>query len=76
MNKPDDKLPSSDLPIIRDPELAHAVNLELHNLEGRKLAAAQTAIRKVSASGISGTFSMIASAYTNAIREAVAKSRE
>lgn len=73
---PADKLPASDLPIIRDPELARAVNLELQHLEGKKLAAAQAAVRAVSASNLQGSFAMIASAYTNAVREAVAKARD
>lgn len=65
-------LPANELPLIRDPDLAAAVEAELKGLSGRKLERAQSAIRQVHGSGITGQFGEILSAYQQAIRAAVA----
>lgn len=65
-------LPTNELPLIRDPDLASAVESELKGLSGRKLERAQAAIRKVHGSGVTGMFGEILSAYQVAIRESVA----
>jgi len=75
MKTAESKLPQSDLPLIRDPELAAAVEAELAPYDGKRLLAAQAAIRKAHASGLEGPYSAHLAAYQSAIREAVAKAR-
>lgn len=65
-------LPANDRPLIQDPDLAHAVEMEMHGLSGKKLEKARAAIRQVHSSGISGQFGELVAAYTHAIRAAIA----
>ena len=65
-------LPTNEQPLIRDPDLAHAVETEMHGLSGKKLERARAAVKAVHASGITGQFGELVSAYTEAIRAAVA----
>lgn len=65
-------LPTNELPLIRDPDLAAAVERELKGLKGPKLERAQAAIRRVHGSGITGQFGEILDAYQKAIRAAIA----
>jgi hypothetical protein len=69
------KLPVADKPLIRDPDLARAIEAELESFTGKQLAAAQAAVRKVHASGIQGPFSAIFEAYQHAIRDATSRAR-
>ncbi len=64
-------LPVNELPLIRDPDLAAAVEGELKGLSGKKLASAQAAIRQVHGSGITGQFGELVAAYAKAIRAAI-----
>lgn len=65
-------MPTNELPLIRDPDLAAAVEVELNGLSGAKLERAQAAIRRVHGSGITGQFGEILSAYQTAIRASIA----
>jgi hypothetical protein len=65
-------LPANELPLIRDPDLAHAIEMEVHGLSGKKLESAQAAIRAVHGSGVEGQFGELVAAYTEAIRAAIA----
>ena len=65
-------LPTNELPLIRDPDLAAAVERELKALTGKKLERAQAAIRRVHGSGITGQFGELVHAYQTAIRAAIA----
>ncbi len=65
-------MPVTELPLIRDPDLAAAVEVELKGLSGKKLDRAQSAIRTVHGSGVTGQFGEILAAYQTAIRAAVA----
>lgn len=64
------KLPTDTRPLVRDPDLAAALEKELEPLSGKKLEAAQAAIRRVRASGVQGSYQDILAAYTAAIRKA------
>jgi hypothetical protein len=75
MSEQASKLPTADKPLIRDPDLARAIEAELEPFTGKQLAAAQTAVRKVHASGLQGPFSAILAAYQQAIRDATARAR-
>lgn len=68
----DTPLPVNERPLIQDPDLAHAVETEMHGLSGKKLERARAAIRSVHASGVSGQFGELVAAYTSAIRAAIA----
>lgn len=65
-------LPTNELPLIRDPDLAAAVEAELRGVSGVKLERAQAAIRRVHGSGITGLFGEILAEYQRAIRAALA----
>lgn len=65
-------LPTNELPLIRDPDLAAAVETELKGLSSAKLVRAQAAIRRVHGSGVTGQFGEILFAYQAAIRAAIA----
>ena len=69
------KLPAADKPLIRDPDLACAIEAELDAFSGKRLEAAQAAVRRVHASGLQGPFTAIVDAYRKAIGDAVAKAR-
>lgn len=65
------KLPTDARPLIQDPDLAAAVEALLEPYSGKQLERAHTAIRKVRASAVQGTFSTIVAAYQAAIEKAV-----
>lgn len=65
-------LPVDERPLIQDPDLAHAIEMEMKGLSGKQLEKAHAAIRKVRNSGVSGQFGQLVSAYTEAIRAAIA----
>lgn len=65
------KIPTDVKPLVRDPDLAAAIEKELKPLSGEKLQLAQDAVRKLRESGLMGTFSQVVDAYKAAIREAV-----
>jgi hypothetical protein len=64
------KLPTSDRPLIRDIDLATAVERLLAPLDGKRLERAQAAVRRVSKSAVQGPFDKIFAAYQSAIRAA------
>lgn len=64
------KLPSSDRPLIRDTDLAAAVERLLVPLEGKRLERAQAAIRRVAKSAMQGPFDKVFAAYQAAVRSA------
>ena len=66
------QLPTNEQPLIRDPDLAAAVEAEMKGLSGKSLEAARAAIRRVHGSGITGQFGELVAAYAAAIRAAVA----
>lgn len=65
-------LPANELPLIRDPDLAHAIETEMQGLSGKKLEKAHAAVKAVYDSGITGQFGELVAAYTEAIRAAIA----
>lgn len=65
------KLPTDAAALIRDPDLAAALEKVLEPYSGAKLERAQYALRKVRSSGVQGTFSQVLAAYTAAIEKAV-----
>lgn len=67
------KVPTDDKPLIRDPDLAKALDEILKPYDGKDLQKAQAAIRKVRQSGVQGPFSVIVETYRTAIEKAVAK---
>lgn len=75
MTAPTSKLPAADKPLIRDPDLARAIEAELEPYTGKRLEAAQEAVRAVHASGLQGNFSALVLAYRAAIERAVTKAR-
>lgn len=64
------KLPTDNRPLVRDPDLAAALERELAPYSGKALERAQTAIRKVRNSGTQGPFSVVLDAYRAAIKNA------
>lgn len=64
------KLPADARALVRDPDLAAALEKELEPFNGKALDRAQDAIRKVRSSGIVGTFGDVLAAYQKAIRKA------
>jgi hypothetical protein len=64
------KLPANEKPLIRDPDLAAALEKELEPLSGKQLAAAQSAIRTSYASGFLGDFGQILNHYRSGIDSA------
>lgn len=66
------KLPTSDRPLVRDPDLAAALERELKPYSGARLDAAQQAVRQVAAGGAIGTFDGLVAQYKAAIQKAVA----
>jgi hypothetical protein len=70
------KLPTDNRPLIRDPDLAAGIERFLEPYSGKKLEAAQAAIRRVRNSPIEGQFSVILQAYGDAIADAVSKVRD
>jgi hypothetical protein len=67
------KLPMDSRPLIRDPDLAAGIERLLVPYSGKKLEAAQAAIRRVRNSPIEGQFGVILKAYETAIADAVSK---
>jgi hypothetical protein len=65
------KLPTDARAVIRDPDLAAAVEQLLKPHSGKKLEAAQAAVRQVRASGVVGTFTAMRTAYQDAIAKAI-----
>lgn len=66
------KLPTIEVPLVKDPELAATLEAMLSPYSGKQLEKAQNACRKVFASRIEGSFSQIIAAYQTAIDEALA----
>lgn len=66
------KLPTDSRPLVRDPDLAAALEEILVPYNGKALERAQQAIRKVRSSGVQGPFSVVVAAYRTAIEQAVA----
>lgn len=64
------KLPTDTRPLVRDPDLAAAIEKELAPLNGKPLERAQSAIRRVRLAGIQGPFSVVLDAYRAAIKSA------
>lgn len=71
MSTADTKLPTDARALVRDPDLAAALERELDPYTGAKLEKAQQAVRKVRASGVQGTFTDVLAAYQAAIKKAV-----
>jgi hypothetical protein len=69
------KLPTDARAMIRDPDLAAAIEKELAPFSGKKLEAAQAAVRRVRQSGTQGTFSSMVERYHAAVVDAVQKSK-
>lgn len=65
------KLPTDNRPLVRDPDLAAALEAELTPYSGDKLKKAQDAIRRVRQSALQGPFSTVFGAYRTAIEQAV-----
>jgi hypothetical protein len=66
------KMPTEKRTIRMEPELEERVVEMLKPLTGKKLEAAQEAVRKVHASAVSGEFDTIVGAYREAVKGAVA----
>jgi hypothetical protein len=66
------KLPTDSRPLVRDPDLATALEAILEPYTGKALERAQMAIRRVRAGGVQGSFTQIVAAYRAAIDEAAA----
>lgn len=69
------KLPTSSTPLIRDPDLSAAVESMLTPFSGKALEAAQSAVRRVHASGVQGMYSDIVEAYRKGVADATAKAK-
>lgn len=65
------KLPVEDRPLVMDPDLAAHLEHRLRPLTGKRLETAQEAVRRVRASGLTGTWDVITARYDQAIAEAV-----
>lgn len=65
------KMPMIEVPLVKDPYLASALETMLAPYSGKQLEKAQAACRKVFASRIEGSFDFIVAAYQTAIDEAV-----
>lgn len=61
------KLPTSDRPLIRDRDMAAAIERMLSPLTGQKLDKAQLAVRRVASSATQGPFATVLAAYRTAI---------
>jgi hypothetical protein len=69
------KLPTSTGPLIKDPDLAAAIEEMLEPYEGEELREAQAACREVHSSPILGQFGQLVAAYQTKIDERVEKHR-
>lgn len=65
------KLPTDSRPLVRDPDLAAALEEILAPYTGKALERAQQAVRKVRSSAVQGPFSDVVAAYRAAIDQAV-----
>lgn len=65
------KLPTDTRPLVRDPDLAKAIDKLLQPYSGEKLTKAQNAVREVRASAAQGRFDELLEAYRVAIQKAV-----
>lgn len=70
------KMPTSDVPLIQDPDVLRAVEHELQPFSGKSLERAQAAVRRVHGSGVMGSFSEIVAAYRTAILAATKGGRD
>lgn len=70
------KMPTSDVPLIQDPDVLRAVDRELQPFSGKSLERAQAAVRRVHGSGIMGSFDQIVAAYRGAIQAATKGGRD
>lgn len=68
------KLPTDTRSLVRDPDLAAAIDTALKPHSGEKLERAQVAVRGVRMSGVQGTFGEVLAVYQAAILKAVGKS--
>lgn len=64
------KLPTSDRPLIRDFDLAVAVEGLLAPLSGKSLERAQAAVRRIAGSAVQGPFGKVLDVYKAAIASA------
>jgi hypothetical protein len=62
------KLPTSDRPLIADPDLSAALERMLAPMDGKRLERAQAAVRKVANSAVLGPYAVVLAAYQAAIR--------
>lgn len=67
------KLPTDSRALIRDPELAAAVEKLLRPYSGERLERAQAAVRAVRSGPAQGTFHELVATYGAAIQKAVGK---
>jgi len=65
------KLPTDQRSLVRDPDLAAALEAIVDPLDGEELERAHAAIRQVRGSGVQGTFPEVLAAYESAISAAV-----
>jgi hypothetical protein len=68
------KLPTNETPLIRDPDLARAIDDLLQPYSGKALERAQAAVRRVATNnGVMGVFKDLVEIYRTAILASVPK---